>query len=225
VIAVVPARGGPAGFPDRNLAPFLGRPLVACAVAAGLAAGVPSVLVSTDDERIADVARNAGARVIQRPAALASATSRTVHAVLHALDDEPDDTIVVLLQPTSPLRTGDDVRACLDLHADRLTGSVVQVSESAEHHPWKACVLVDGALAPVRKWTDLEAPRQSLPPVLRPTGGVYVAAAGDLRVQRRFFVPEVLAQVIPAERAIDVDGPADLALAERTAAGLGWMAQ
>jgi CMP-N,N'-diacetyllegionaminic acid synthase len=48
-------------------------------------------------------------------------------------------------------------------------------------------------------------------------------AAGDLRAQRRFFVPEVLAQVIPAERATDVDGPADLATAERTAAGLGWL--
>jgi N-acylneuraminate cytidylyltransferase len=224
IVAVVPARGGSVGFPGKNLAPFLGRPLVACAVAAGLGAGVPSVLVSTDDDRIADVARDAGALVIRRPAALATATSRTVDAVLHAVADQPDDTIVVLLQPTSPLRTPDDIRACLDLHADRPTGSVVQVSESAEHHPWKACVLVDGALTPVREWADLEAPRQTLPPVLRPTGGVYVVAAGDLRARRRFFVPEVLAQVIPAERAIDVDGPADLALAERVAAELGWPA-
>ena len=144
-------------------------------------------------------------------------------AVLHAVTGLPDDTIVVLLQPTSPLRTAADVRACLDLHADRPTGSVVQVSESPEHHPWKACVLVDGQLIPVREWADLEAPRQVLPPVLQPTGGVYVVSAGDLRAHGRFFVPDVLAQVVPAARAIDIDGPADLVLAERTAAELGWV--
>ncbi len=215
VVGVVPARGGSVGFPGKNLAPFLGRPLVSVAVAAGV--DLDAVLVSTDDDAIASAATTAGATVVRRPAELAGATSRTVDAVLHAASDLPDDTLLVLLQPTSPLRTADDVRECLRLHGDRSTGSVVQVSESAEHHPWKACVLVDGKLTPTRDWTDLEAPRQTLPPVLRPTGGVYVVSAGDLRAHRRFFVPEVLAQVIPADRAIDVDGPVDLAAAERAA--------
>jgi N-acylneuraminate cytidylyltransferase len=102
---------------------------------------------------------------------------------------------------------------------------VVQVTEE-DHHPWKSCVLVDGAhgktLRPVRDWADLEAPRQSLPPALRPTGGVYVISAGDLRPHHRFFVPEVLGQVIPAARSVDVDSPADLAVAQRWAEGMGW---
>jgi N-acylneuraminate cytidylyltransferase len=220
VVGVVPARGGSVGFPGKNLAPFLGRPLVSVAVAA--AAGLDSVLVSTDDDAIAAAATAAGATVVRRPAALAGPASRSVDAVLHATADLPDDTVLVLLQPTSPLRTSADVADCLRLHGDRSTGSVVQVAESAEHHPWKACVLIDGRLTPTRDWTDLEAPRQTLPPVLRPTGGVYVVGAGDLRAHRRFFVPEVLAQVIPAERAVDVDRQADLAAAERTAAELGW---
>lgn len=222
VVAVVPARGGSVGFPGKNLAPFLGRPLVARAVATGLAAGVDAVLVSTDDDRIAAVAADAGATVVPRPAELAGPTSRTVDAVLHAVADEPDDVLLVLLQPTSPLRTAADVTECLTLHGDRSTGSVVQVSESAGHHPWKACVLVAGRLAPTREWADLEAPRQVLPPVLRPTGGVYVVRVGDLRAHGRFFVPDVLAQVVPAERAVDVDGPTDLELAHATAARLGW---
>lgn len=223
MVAVVPARGDSSGFPGKNLAPFLGTPLVAVAVAAALHAEVDTVLVSTDDERIGTVARAAGATVIRRPAALAGPTSRSVAAVLHAVVDEPDDTVVVLLQPTSPLRTGDDVRKCLLLHGNRPTGSVVQVAEHTGHHPWKACVLVDGVLAPAREWADLEAPRQVLPPVLQPTGGVYVVSAGDLRAHGRFFVPDVLAQVVPIARAIDIDGPADLVLAERTAAELGWV--
>ncbi|HEX5405912.1 MAG TPA: acylneuraminate cytidylyltransferase family protein [Pseudonocardiaceae bacterium] len=219
----MPARGGSTGFPGKNLAPFLGEPLVAVAVTTALHAGISTVLVSTDDDRIGRAASTAGATVIPRPTALAGPTSRSVDAVLHAVADQPDDTVVVLLQPTSPLRTADDIRKCLLLHGNRPTGSVVQVAEQDGHHPWKACVLVDNVLAPAREWADLEAPRQTLPPALRPTGGVYVVSAGDLRTHRRIFVPDVLAQVVPAARAIDIDGPADLALAERTAAALGWV--
>lgn len=228
VVAVVPARGGSVGFPGKNLAPFLGRPLVAAAVRVGLAV-TDRVLVSTDDEHIGRVAQDAGAELVRRPAELAGPASRTVDAVRHAVDDRelPDDTIVVLLQPTSPLRTSEDIQECLRLHGNRSTGSVVQVTESVDHHPWKSCVLVDGAdgektLRPVRDWADLEAPRQSLPPALRPTGGVYVISAGDLRRHHRFFVPEVLGQVIPAARSVDVDSPADLAVAQRWAEGMGW---
>jgi CMP-N-acetylneuraminic acid synthetase len=226
VVAVVPARGGSVGFPGKNLAPFLGRPLVATAVRVGLAV-TDRVLISTDDEHIGRVAQDAGAELVRRPAELAGPTSRTIDAVRHAVDDRelPDDTIVVLLQPTSPLRTAADVEECLRLHGNRPTGSVVQVTEEG-HHPWKSCVLVDGAdgktLRPVRDWADLEAPRQSLPPALRPTGGVYVISAGDLRTHHRFFVPEVLGQVIPAARSVDVDSPADLAVAQRWAEGMGW---
>jgi CMP-N-acetylneuraminic acid synthetase len=224
VVGVVPARGGSVGFPGKNLALFLGRTLVAHAVATGLdTAGVHRVLVTTDDDLIGRAAQDAGAQLVRRPPELAGPTSRTVDAVRHAIDDVrlPDETVIVLLQPTSPLRTSADVLACLALHGQRSTGSVVQVTD-AGHHPWKSCVLVDGALVPVRDWPDLEAPRQSLPPPLRPTGGVYVVTAGDLRAHHRFFVPAVLAQVIPGERAVDVDSPADLALAIERARELGW---
>ena len=213
VIAVVPARGGSTGFPGKNLALLRGRPLVTHAIdAARDATTVTRVLASTDDERIGEVALAAGAELIRRPAALSGATSRTVEAVLHALDEikAPDSAIVVLLQPTTPLRTAADIDECLALHGKRTTGSVVQFSASTEHHPWKTCLVVDGRLTPVRDWPELEAPRQLLPGVLRPTGGVYVVGAGDLRAQQRFFVPEVLAQVIPAERAVDIDTPEDL---------------
>jgi N-acylneuraminate cytidylyltransferase len=223
VVAVVPARGGSTGFPGKNLAPFLGKPLLAHAIAAGTGAtGVTRVLVSTDDPDIGKAALTAGAELVPRPAELSGPTARTVTAVVHALDhiEAADDTIVVLLQPTTPLRTAADVDECLDKHGGRATGSVVQFSASTEHHPWKSCLLVDGRLTPVADWPDLEAPRQLLPEVLRPTGGVYVVGAGDLRARQRFFVPEVLAQVIPVERAVDIDTEADLRRAETAAANL-----
>jgi CMP-N-acetylneuraminic acid synthetase len=220
-LAVVPARGGSVGLPGKNLAPFQGRPLVAHTVHTAVAAGVPEVVVTTDDAEIAAAAAAEGARTVDRPAHLAEATSRTLPAVLHALDAlaVPDETLVLLLQPTSPLRTADDIAECLDIHGDRPTGSVVQMCRSTEHHPLKVCLETpDGGIAPVRDWADLEAPRQVLPAVLRPTGGIYLVRAGDLRRHERFFIPEVRPQFVPVERAIDIDSAADLELAEQRAA-------
>ncbi|MBW4716778.1 acylneuraminate cytidylyltransferase family protein [Saccharothrix obliqua] len=225
VVAVVTARGGSVGFPRKNVAPFLGRPLVAHAVwTARQAVSVDRVVVSTDDDVIAEAAVGEGARLVRRPPELATADSRSVDAVLHVADELAlrDDTLLLLVQPTSPLRTAEDIDACVRLHGDRETGSVVQMTVVADHHPWKACVLVDGEVRPTRDWSDLEAPRQGLPEVLRPTGGAYLVGAGDLRTWRRFFVPDVVAQVVPAERAVDVDTREDLAVAAELARSLGF---
>ena len=217
VVAVVTARGGSVGLPGKNLASFLGRPLVEHAVATARAVpAVDRVLLTTDDDRIAAVGVRAGAEHVVRPAALATATSRSVDAVLHALDvaGVADTAVVVLLQPTSPLRTAADVAECLDLY--RGGGSVVQTAPSG-HHPLKALLVTGETLEPVRDWADLEAPRQDLPAAVRITGGVYVAAAGDIRRTRRLVIPPVVGQEIPTERAADVDTADDLAAAERWA--------
>ena len=221
-LAIVPARGGSVGLPGKNLAPFRGRPLVAHTVHTAVSAGLADVVVTTDDAEIAAAAEAEGARTVARPAQLAEATSRTLPAVTHAIDTlgVPDSTLVLLLQPTSPLRTAEDIAECLDIHADRPTGSVVQMCRSTDHHPLKVCLETpDGGIAPVRDWADLEAPRQTLPVVLRPTGGIYLVRAGDLRRHERFFIPEVRPQFVPVERAIDIDSAADLVLAEQHAAG------
>jgi N-acylneuraminate cytidylyltransferase len=221
VVAVVTARGGSVGFPGKNLAPFLGRPLVAHAVRTAATGRVDRVVVSTDDDVIATASELGPDDIVRRPAELATSDSRSVDAVLHAADalGLADDATLVLVQPTSPLRTSADIDECLALYA---AGSVVQMTAVPGHHPWKTCVLSDGRVRPAHDWTDLEAPRQRLPRALRPTGGVYVVGAGDLRRARRFFVPEVLAQVIPAQRAVDVDSPADLRAATEWALAAGW---
>ncbi|SES46541.1 cytidylyltransferase domain-containing protein [Actinokineospora terrae] len=216
VVAVVTARGGSRGFAGKNLALFRGRSLVAHAVLTAVAAeGVDRVVVTTDDPAIAE--QSAGAEVVVRPAGLSGPDSRSVDAVLHVVDHlglHPG-TVLVLVQPTTPLRTAEDIADCLALHGDRPTGSVVQMVAAQAHHPWKSCIVHDGSIEPAHDWSDLEAPRQNLPPVLRPTGGVYVVGAADLRAHRRFFIPEVLAQVIPPHRAIDIDTPDDLARAQQ----------
>ena len=158
---MVPARGDSRSFPGKNLAPFLGRPLVAHAVATAVAAtGVHRVVATTDDDRIASVAAAEGAEVVRRPARLATATSRSVDGVLHALDTlaVPDGAVVVLLQPTSPLRTPADIEECLRLYPGH--GSVVQVTAVPGHHPWKACVLQDGLLGPILNILDVRTDKR-----------------------------------------------------------------
>ncbi len=222
VVAIVPARAGSVGFPGKNLETFLRRPLVAHAVATARAAGIEEIVCTTDGPEIAAAAKAEGAEVVDRPAELATATAHLLDALLHAADvlGLPDETVVALLAPTSPLRTPADVVEAVDL-LDRGAGSVVQVTPQRTQHPWKSVVEVGGTLAPVRSWADLEAPRQSLPTAFRVTGGLYLARAGDLRDQLRFFVPAVVPQVVPRERATDVDTAADLRAARDTATELG----
>ncbi|WBB63599.1 acylneuraminate cytidylyltransferase [Streptomyces sp. WMMC500] len=128
VLAVIPARGGSKGVPGKNLARVGGVPLVARAVRQCLAAElVTDVVVSTDDDTIASVAREAGAEVVRRPAEIAGDTASSEAAVLHALDTHEERTgatmaAVLLVQCTSPFLTGADIdgvtRAVLDEGAD-----------------------------------------------------------------------------------------------------------
>lgn len=226
VVAVVPARGGSVGLPGKNLAPFLGRSLIAHTLTvAANAKSVSRVIATTDDPRITDEARATGSEVVTLPAELAGPTNRVIEAVLFTLNqlELSDETVVALLQPSSPLRTAADIEECCELYsAHEDVKSVVQMVTAVDHHPWKSCLLVDGQLVPVHEWSDLEAPRRGLPQLMRPTGGVYTVSAGDLRAHERFFIPEILPQIVPAERAIDVDTLDDLHLAEEHARALGW---
>jgi N-acylneuraminate cytidylyltransferase len=218
-LAVVPARAGSRGLPGKNLAEVGGRSLVERAVLAARGAGIEQVVVTTDGADIATAAAALGAVVVDRPAALATATSRTVDAVLHALDTlgTGDDVPVVLLQPTSPLRTAADVAATLERWQRGDVRTALTVCEPA-HHPLKELLLDgSGAARPVGSWADLESPRQDLPRAVRINGAVYVATAGTLRAGHRVVVEPLGVVPMPVERSLDVDGPDDLAAARRYA--------
>jgi len=211
-VAVIPARGGSKSIERKNLAMVGGRSLLHRSIAAASeAAAVGTVVVSTDDSEIAEEAKRYGATVVERPANLASDSSRSIEAVLHVITEMNLDerTVVAMLQATSPFTTGIDVDAAIGLLS---TGSVVSVTR-AEHHPFKSCIVVDGQLAPVAEVPDLEAPRQLLPVAVRPNGAIYVARVGALAAARRFFIEPVLPYTMGAAASLDVDTQADLDLA------------
>lgn len=219
VLAVITARGGSKGLPRKNLAPFRGEPLIAWTIKAAQAAvGIDRLILSSDDDEIIEVARSLGCEApFRRAPELASDTATSVDVVLDAVDRAPGYEIVVLLQPTSPLRTSADVEGTLAVMARTGAPSVVSVSE-APCHPY----LIyghdpDGRLAPfVEKPPALGWRRQDLPPAFRINGAVYAADVAWLRARRAMVLAgETAGYEMPVERSIDIDTLEDLQAAER----------
>lgn len=214
-MGLIPARGGSKGIPGKNIKPMAGKPLIAWTIEAALRSDLlDAVVVSTDDTEIAAVARRVGAMVpFLRPTALAQDSTPGIDPVLHALDLLPEFTAVLLLQPTSPLRTTADIDACLRLARNRQAPSVVSVSEPDTHPYWTYRLGSDQSLQQF-----LDSPpvtrRQDLPPVFALNGALYYAQSHWLRQGRRLVGAETLAYVMPRERSVDIDNLLDWRMAE-----------
>lgn len=215
VLALIPARGGSKGIPGKNIIPLAGKPLLGWTIEAALAcAGIDEIVLSTDDEAIANIGRSLGASVpFMRSASLASDEASTMDAVLDALDRLPGFDVIVLLQPTSPLRTAADIDSCLAL----LDAAPACVSvRPASDHPYLTFRVDDQCrLAPFAPAPDGQSlRRQDLPDAWCMNGAVYCAEIAWLREQRSFISAQTVIYAMPAERSIDIDTPADLRAAE-----------
>ncbi|HEY8340090.1 MAG TPA: acylneuraminate cytidylyltransferase family protein [Egibacteraceae bacterium] len=211
-LALVPARGGSKGLPGKNLALVGGRTLVARAVEAALAvARIDEVAVSSDDAAILAEARRAGATPLHRPAALAGDEATTIDLVRAVLAERDDVDVLVVLQPTSPLREPVDVERCLDA----LTQAPAAATVCALNHPPSWLLRIDerGALEPLGGWDDVVRRRQDAAPVYALNGAVYAARAAHLRAGGELVGPLTAAVVMPPERSVDVDDALDLQLA------------
>jgi CMP-N,N'-diacetyllegionaminic acid synthase len=213
VLGLIPARGGSKGLPGKNILPVKGRPLISWSIQAGREArSIDRLVLSSDDPAIMKAAAGEGCEVpFTRPAELATDTAGAIDVVLHALDALPGFDYVVLLQPTSPLRTAADIDAACALVA---SGAPACVSVApVDQHPWWMFQIGAGArLEPLVRGASLTARRQDLPEVYALNGAVYVADATWLRASRNFVTSETVAHVMPAERSLDIDSRADFDL-------------
>ncbi|WP_219463554.1 N-acetylneuraminate synthase family protein [Nonomuraea rhizosphaerae] len=207
VLAVVPARGGSAGVPLKNLEPVGGIPLVARAVRASLRAElIDQVVVSTDHAGIAEAARKAGALVVERPEELSGATASSESAVLHALDAlEADPEVVVLVQCTSAFIDSGDLSAAVRKVLDGEADSVV--SGLATHE-----FLWTAAGAGINHDPAVRPRRQDREPQFRENGAFYVMRTSGLRESGHRFFGTVAVQQVPPQHAIEIDNPEDLEL-------------
>ena len=223
VLGLIPARGGSKGIPRKNLAPCGGRPLIAwTCLAAGKATCLSRVIVSTDDVEIAAVARAHGiAAPFVRPAELASDGAKSIDVALHAVDwlaehESWTADVVVLLQPTSPLRTArhiDDAFALLMPELD----SVVSVMEVPHRfNPWMVLALEDGVLEYASKAeVAFDRHRRQGQPIRYARNGpaVIVSQTRTLR-GGSFYGDRSAPYVMPERDSLDIDEPYDLEIAD-----------
>lgn len=222
ICAIVPARGGSRGIPRKNLRPFRGRPLVCHAIDVGHAATlVERVIVSTDDPEIATVARAAGGEApFLRPAALAQDDTPTLPVLQHAVQwlEESGSavTAVVLLQPTSPLRTAEQVDAAIRIFLETGADSVASVCE-VDHSPYWMQRLEGDRLIPFAPEGRAYLRRQDLPRLYRLNGAIYVTSRAVLMNEERVLGADTRALVMERHHSVDIDDELDFQLAELVA--------
>jgi CMP-N,N'-diacetyllegionaminic acid synthase len=211
VLALVPARGGSKGLPGKNILPVEGRPLLAWTIDAARAARViDRIVLSSDDEDIMAAARACGCEVpFRRPSALATDTATSIDVVIHALDQLPGYEIVVLLQPTSPLRTAVDIDAAAEKLAASGAPACVSVRTAEETPYWMYFLGTNDSLRAVIETPDGITRRQDLPSVYTLNGAIYFADTQWLRRTRTFVTRETVGYVMPPERSLDIDTRAD----------------
>ncbi len=212
LIALVPVRAGSRGLPGKNLKPLAGVPLWRRAVDQGRALGA-DVVVSTDIPEILALPSEPGLRVLRRPAKLAGDAVPMDPVISHALQALPGPARVVLLQATSPLRRPEDIRAAITLHATGAWELVMSVAP-ADPGVLKWGRLEGGAFRPLGDPAHPFANRQSLPPVWRPDGAVYVFDADAFRARGTLACGRIGAVAVPPESALDIDSAEDFDRAE-----------
>lgn len=222
-LAIIPARGGSKGIPHKNVRELHGRPLIEWSIlSARGAVRLGRVVVSTDSEQIAEVARHAGAEVpFRRPAQLALDTTPTEPVLIHALDElqltgyQPD--AVVLLQPTSPIRRPGSIDAAIALFETAGADSVVSVCEN-HHFFWR------NRDAPEALYDYRNRPRRQDIPVAarwyRENGSIYVTHASILRRERNRLGGRIAMHVMSEEESWEIDTEADLRIVESLMAGV-----
>ncbi len=214
VLGLIPARGGSKGIPRKNVRLLGGKPLIAWTInEAEKSNYIDRLIVSTDDTEIAETARNWGAEVpFMRPAELASDTARGIDVVLHAIRELPRYDVVVLLQPTSPFRTVEDIDGAIQLWT-KTGDSVVGVTESSMSPYWMYSLGGNGQLTELFPKPP-SANRQDLPSAYVLNGAIYTASADNVRKYESFLRPVARAYVMPVDRSVDLDSPFDWEYAE-----------
>ncbi|EMN90693.1 cytidylyltransferase domain-containing protein [Leptospira weilii] len=215
ILGLIPARGGSKGIPRKNIKLIAGKPLIVWTIEAALKSKyLTSIVVSTDDFEIAEIAKQSGASVpFLRPSELATDYSSGIDPVLHALDNLPEFDYVMLLQPTSPLRTSADIDDCIEFSIKKKTNSVVSVCETQENPFWMFRLDDSLKMTKLLNVEDVKR-RQDSPKIFSLNGSIYLSEVSYFREKKKFITEDTLAYLMSKESSIDIDDMMDWKLAE-----------
>jgi len=218
-LAIIPARGGSKGIPHKNIIEINGKPLIAYTIEATKQSKyIDKIIVSTDDEEIQRVSFKYGANVpYLRPNEISGDSAKSIDVVLHALNyyqtkGERFD-YVILLQPTSPLRTDLHINSAIEQIVKSEAQSLVSVCEVTEN-PVLMRTINDNQLQPVVEFNGINSRRQDLPTFYKFNGSIYVNTVKMLLGERQFINVNTIPFIMEQEKSIDIDNIIDLKLVE-----------
>ena len=227
LLAIVPARGGSKGVPGKNIKVTGGQPLIVWTIQAALRAiSVARTVVTTDSQKIAAVAKMHGAEVpFLRPEELAGDETPGILPILHTLNwlaefegYRPD--YVCCLQPTSPLRTSQDIDAALRVLVEKQADAVVSVTPAKHHPSWLKTMDEEGRVKAFLDRGENADNRQDLLPLYALNGAIYLARRTIIQDFRTWYTERTYAYVMPASRSLDIDTVDDLSLADLLLSGI-----
>lgn len=221
MLAIIPARGGSKGIPGKNIKLLRGKPLIAYTIEAAQATkSIDRLILSTDDEEIAEVVQKLGVEIpFMRPAELAQDDSLAIDTYIYTVDrinsenSKQYDEFVVL-QPTSPFRTAADIDNTVELFREKNADSVISACEASHPPVWAKKIDTSGVL---KDYFDIDIGnknRQELKPSFMPNGAIFILKLSLLKSHYSYYSDKTYAYVMPSERSVDIDTFFDFEFAE-----------
>jgi len=218
IIAVIPARGGSKRLSRKNIKLLTGKPLIVHTIRASLASKfIDRTIVSTDNKKIEEISRNHKSEVIKRPKHLSEDNTSTIDVIKHVLTalkekENYSPEVIVLLQPTSPLRTSRDIDNGIKLFFNRYCESVISVCEG---NPYWHLTIKKNYIKPLFGWEYFSNKRkQDLPKSYNVNGAIYITTTRSIYKYNSFFNKKTVPYIMPINQSIDIDDEMDFDFAE-----------
>jgi CMP-N-acetylneuraminic acid synthetase len=219
ILAIIPARSGSKGIKDKNIKPLNGKPLIYYSIHEALESSIiDEVIVNTDSEKIASISKKYEAKIpFIRPNELSTDEASTIDVIEHTLNYYEEKNMnfdyFILLQPTSPLRTSEDIINAFELLEQKKAKSIISVCET-EHSP-----LLMNTLNNRLEMNNFIKPennkrRQELEKYYRINGAIYISEVKNFLETKSFYGKDSYAYIMPVNRSVDIDNEIDLKLAE-----------
>ena len=216
-LAIIPARGGSKRLPNKNILELNGKPLIAWSIeSAKKSKYIDDVVVTSDSEKILDIAKKYNIKTIKRPDYLATDTATTFDVIKHTIDSlQYKYKYIVLLQPTSPLRNEKHIDEAIELLEKKKADAVISVCET-DHSPlWSNTLPEDLNMSNFLRDEIKNKRSQDLPKFYRLNGAIYICKTDKFLEEKTFFIKNnIYAYIMDRKSSIDIDDEIDFKLAK-----------
>lgn len=221
ILAIIPARGGSKKVPHKNIKLLAGKPLIAYSIEVALKSKhIDKTIVSTEDKKIAEISEKFGAEVVERPMEFAKDESPTIDAIMHTIQhfEEKGEyfDIIVLIEPTSPLRKENDLDNAIKIFIENINNadSLISVGEVQLENPYITKKIENDYVKPLIEVNKNLYQRQQLPKVYFPYGVIYLSKTSALKKYRTFYQERAMPYFIERWQNYEIDDSYDFIVIE-----------